>query len=245
MGKDKYEREKEVPKATGYIIKPLIVTLKQTIRSTIHRPNTVLYPWEKLELPDCYRGRPGLVMERCIGCGICARICPNKCISLITIDHPELGKIKRPEVDVGRCMLCGYCAEYCPKNAMTVTPEYELATESREDLCYDPYKLQYETKPGYEVDLVEVLPSELGKGEVTEAMVEKTKDVPILDEEECVGCRRCMKVCPTDAVEMIEVGEDEKGRTIRIPEFDYSKCVGCENCVRDCPKDALTMKEVL
>lgn len=243
MGKDKYVRDKEVPKSTGYIIKPLIVTLKQTIRSTIHRPNTVLYPWEKLELPDCYRGRPGLIMEKCIGCGICARICPNKCISLIEIEHPELGKIKRPEVDVGRCMLCGYCAEYCPKNAMTVTPEYELATESREDLKYDPYKLQYEYKPGYEVDLVEILPSEMG--ERVEARKMEAKDVPVLDEEECIGCRRCMKVCPADAVEMIEVGEDEKGRTIRIPEFDYSKCVSCGNCVRDCPKDALTMKEVL
>jgi len=243
MADKDYAKRKNVPEDTGYVIKPLIVTLRQLVRSTIHRPNTVLYPWEKLILPECYRGRPGLIMERCIGCGVCARICPNLCISLVELDDPELGKVKRPKVDVGRCMMCGYCAEYCPKNAMIVTPEYELASDRREDLVFDPYKLQYPHKPGYEVHLEEVFPSDL-KGRPRG--VERTDhDFPVLTEEKCIGCQRCAKVCPAEAIEMVEVGKTEKGKPIRRPRIDLSKCVACENCVENCPKDALEMKEVL
>jgi NADH-quinone oxidoreductase subunit I/NAD(P)H-quinone oxidoreductase subunit I len=232
---------------TGYILKPMYATLKETIRATIHRPNTVLYPWEKLVLPDNYRGRPGLIMDRCIGCGICMRICPTKCIELVEVEYKDQGKVKRPKVNLGRCMMCGYCAEYCPKNAMIVTPEYELAAFTREDLIFDPYKLQHEYKPGYEVHLVEVTPSELKKGVVAAPAERKpeSKDKPELDDKKCIGCSRCAKVCPAGAIEMIQVGVSDKGKPIKRPKFDYKKCVSCEQCVENCPRDALAMKEAL
>ena len=113
-----------------------------------------MYPWEKLVLPDVFRGRPGLIFDKCIGCGICMRICPNRCIDLIEVDDlkteegkaPE--KVKRPRVNVGRCMMCGYCAEYCPTNAMIVTPEYELASFTREDIIYRPVQAAVPRRPG-------------------------------------------------------------------------------------------------
>ena len=49
-------------------------------------------------------------------------------------------------------MMCGYCAEVCPTNAMIVTPEFELASYTRDDLIFDPIKLQHAQKPGYEVN---------------------------------------------------------------------------------------------
>lgn len=246
MTEAKRYKRKEPPKPTGIITKPLSVTLRQTIKSTINRPNTVLYPWEKLQLPDCFRGRPGLVIQECIGCGMCMRICPNKCIELVEIDVPEKGKCKRPQVDLGRCMMCGYCAEYCPTNAMIVTPEYELATTKRSQLIMDPFELIHEHKPGYEVHRVEVLPSEVSKGkDAVEFRLMEEKDAPILDNDACIGCGRCMKACPSDCIEMVEVGKNQKGKPIKRPKFDFTNCVSCENCVLTCPKDALEMKEVV
>ncbi len=235
---------------TGYILRPMYVTLKQGIKSTIRRPFTVLYPWEKLELPDIFRGRPGLVFDRCIGCGICMRICPNACIDLIELEDPKATdpkkkKIKRPQVNVGRCMMCGYCAEYCPTKAMIVTPDFELAAYTRRDLIFDPAKLQHPHKPGYEVHIDEVLPSDLKKGEAKPQPREEHKDYPVLEDKKCIGCSRCMRVCPVDAVEMKEAGVNEKGKPIKRPVLDLSKCVGCETCVEECPKSALTMKAVL
>ncbi len=244
----KSNKQKELG-LTGFVLKPMYLTLKQMIKSTIHKPQTVMYPWEKLVLPDVYRGRPGLIFDRCIGCGICMRICPNRCIDLLLVDDlktvegkaPE--KVKRPRVNVGRCMMCGYCAEYCPTNAMIVTPEYELASYTREDIIFDPYKLQWPGVPGNEVHIYEVLPSELKTGVAPRPNTEN-KDLPVLEEKKCISCSRCAKDCPVEAIEMKEFGVNEKGRPIKRPVINKEKCVSCETCVEVCPKDALSMKEV-
>lgn len=246
----KTRKEKELG-LTGFILKPMLLTLKQTIKATINRPQTVQYPWEKIVLPDVFRGRPGLLFDKCIGCGICVRICPTRCIDLVTVDDLKkeedkpAGKVKRPRVNVGRCMMCGYCAEYCPTNAMIVTPEYELASWTREDIIYDPYKLQFPGVPGNEVHIIEVLPSELKKEGVVPRPNTENKDLPILEDKKCISCSRCAKDCPTEAIVMKEFGVNEKGRPIKRPVIDKEKCVSCETCVEVCPKDALTMSEVL
>lgn len=246
--KKKTNRQKELG-LTGFIFKPMWLTLKQTYKSSRHRPNTVQYPWEKLVLPDAFRGRPGLRFEKCIGCGICMRMCPTRCIDLVEVDdlkHEEgkpPAKVKRPRVNVGRCMMCGYCAEYCPTNAMIVTPEYELASFTREEMIYDPYRLQFEGVPGNEVHILEVLPSEVNKGVAPRERI-KNVDIPVVEDKKCISCSRCAKECPVEAVKMVEVGVNEKGRPIKRPVFDKEKCVSCETCVEICPKDALTMQEV-
>ena len=61
--------------------------------------------------------------------------------------------------------MCGYCAEYCPVDAMTVTPEYEIAEYTRFDLLYGPRRLNYEgTTEGMEVKLEVTLPSDIANG---------------------------------------------------------------------------------
>ncbi|NLI74395.1 MAG: 4Fe-4S binding protein [Euryarchaeota archaeon] len=235
---------------TGFIFKPMYITMKQFIKAVVNRPQTILYPWEKMATPDAFRGRPGLIFDKCIGCGICMRICPTRCIDLVEVDDlkkaegEEPKKVKRPRVNLGRCLMCGYCAEYCPTDAMIVTPDYELATFSREEAIYDPYMLQHDWKPGYEVHIKEVLPSEVNKVFEPRLRIEH-KDIPVLDDEKCISCTRCAKDCPVDAVTMVEVGVNERGRPIRKPVFDAEKCISCDTCVEVCPKDALTMKEAL
>lgn len=229
-----------------WVLKSMYVTLKNMIKTTIHRPVTIMYPYEKEWIPDYYRGRPGLVFEKCIGCGICERICPTTCIEMIEVDDEKMGKVNRPQINIGRCMMCGYCAEYCPPKAMITTPEFELARYTREELIFSPRQLHYEGHNAeMEVHVHEHLLSDLKNGVMDRMVNASTVDRPELSDEKCIGCSRCVKVCPVNAIEMIVVGENDKGKPIKRPKIELDDCVSCEKCVEICPKDALSIKEVL
>jgi formate hydrogenlyase subunit 6/NADH:ubiquinone oxidoreductase subunit I len=55
------------------------------------------------------------------------------------------------------------------------------------------------------------------------------------DAKLCIGCKLCVRDCPTDAITITKVGE--KKYTCII---DLSKCIYCAQCVDTCPKDALS-----
>jgi formate hydrogenlyase subunit 6/NADH:ubiquinone oxidoreductase subunit I len=52
--------------------------------------------------------------------------------------------------------------------------------------------------------------------------------------ENCIGCRLCMRDCPSNAIQIRKVG-DKRFEC----EIDMSKCIYCAQCVDSCPKDAL------
>ncbi len=52
--------------------------------------------------------------EKCIGCGMCAIVCPH---SVFSVGNP-----KASIVDRDGCMECGACAANCPAAAISVTP---------------------------------------------------------------------------------------------------------------------------
>ncbi|OCG07616.1 hypothetical protein A9G13_05145 [Gilliamella sp. wkB178] len=53
-----------------------------------------------------------------------------------------------------------------------------------------------------------------------------------IDEENCIGCGKCIRVCPTDAI----VGSKQVLHTI-LPQF----CTSCSNCINTCPTDCITL----
>jgi len=87
------------------------------------------YPFEPPLVTDEFRGKIEVDEKRCIGCGACALACP-----------PNALEVKRDGAKltlryfIGRCIYCWRCVEVCPVNAIRGTREFELATDSLEDL---------------------------------------------------------------------------------------------------------------
>lgn len=54
--------------------------------------------------------------------------------------------------------------------------------------------------------------------------------------EKCVGCGKCMKICPVNAIEITEENGRRKARV--VPE----RCIGCGVCVKNCPTHALMLE---
>src|SRR5262249_29061510 len=50
-----------------------------------------------------------------------------------------------------RCILCGLCVEACPTRALTMTNEYEIADDSRENLIWTKEQLLAPLESGMEV----------------------------------------------------------------------------------------------
>lgn len=56
-------------------------------------------------------------------------------------------------------------------------------------------------------------------------------------QESCVGCGKCAKICPVNAIEMT-TADDGRKKAYITPE----KCIGCGVCVRHCPTGSLLLE---
>ena len=106
------------------------------------------YPEERFDPPASYRGRPVLVQEddggeRCVACGLCARVCPALAIE-VRAAETDLEKERYPqkfEINMLRCIFCGFCEEVCPEEAIVMSKDYELVFTNRDDGIFDKEKL--------------------------------------------------------------------------------------------------------
>ena len=140
-GWDKFKR---VVKRTfrGELFVGLWVVLREMIFFNKH---TISYPEEKMPIGPRYRAIHEMKRlwesdtERCIGCGLCEKICISDCIRIDTkIDEDSRKEVTEYTINLGRCIFCGYCAEVCPELAITHGGEYENASDQREH--YVDYK---------------------------------------------------------------------------------------------------------
>lgn len=109
--------------------------------SELFKPSTIVtikYPLEKIPLSPRYRAVHKLMRlldsgnERCIGCGLCEKICISKCIKIESkYGEDSRKKVTSYSINFGRCIYCGFCAEVCPELAIVHGERYENASEQR------------------------------------------------------------------------------------------------------------------
>lgn len=123
----------------GELFVGLGVTFKAMVKALFQNDmHTTKYPFEKLPISPRYRAIHDMLRllesghYRCIGCGLCEKICISNCIAMNTrYDENQRKEVSEYTINFGRCIFCGYCAEVCPELAIVHGPRYETASEQR------------------------------------------------------------------------------------------------------------------
>jgi len=133
-----------------------------TFGTMFRRVTTESYPEVKKPTAPRYHGRHVLNrhpdgLEKCIGCELCAWACPADAIYVEGGDNTDEARYSPGErygavyqINYLRCIFCGLCVEACPTRSLTMSNEYELAHNSRQDLIFTKEQLLAPLLPGME-----------------------------------------------------------------------------------------------
>ncbi len=137
------------------MLRGLLIVMKHTFK----KPVTLRYPEQKRKLPARSRGRHYLTKwsdgkERCVGCELCAIVCPSQAIYVKPAENNPQDPNSHGEryasdfqINMLRCIYCGLCEEACPTGAIILSNEYEFSNYSRESLIFTKEVLT-EKNPG-------------------------------------------------------------------------------------------------
>jgi NADH-quinone oxidoreductase subunit I len=125
------------------------LTLQHLLRPTV----TTSYPQAKRPKQPRQHGRHVLNryedgMEKCIGCELCAGVCPVDCIYVRGLDNPPDHPVSPGErygyvyeINYLRCIHCDLCVEACPTQAITESKMFEFSFTNRADAIYTKAEL--------------------------------------------------------------------------------------------------------
>jgi NADH-quinone oxidoreductase subunit I len=87
-------------------------------------------------------------MEKCIGCELCAGVCPARCIYVRGADNDATDPTSPGErygyvyeINYLRCIHCDLCVEACPTEAITESKLFEFSFTNRTDAIYTKAEL--------------------------------------------------------------------------------------------------------
>jgi len=116
-----------------YIAKAMLTTFKHNTRPIV----TISYPERQKQVPPRERGRHILHryadgLEKCVGCELCAIVCPVGCIVVEAAENTPEHRVspgeryaRRYEINLLRCIYCGVCEKACPSIDVTAANGFE------------------------------------------------------------------------------------------------------------------------
>jgi len=122
-------------------------------RSETGKRITLSYPEQTRPKPERFHGRHVLNryedgMEKCIGCELCAGVCPARCIYVRGKDNDPTDPNSPGErfgfvyeINYLRCIHCDLCVEACPTEAITESKMFEFSFTNRADAIYTKAEL--------------------------------------------------------------------------------------------------------
>lgn len=72
--------------------------------------------------------------------------------------------------------------------------------------------------------------------------IHTTNYLPVVDSGACMGCMKCVDICPVEAMTLISSNDSNKPKK-RTARLNENICLGCGLCVRVCRHEAIKLKQ--